>query len=493
MVGAVVEARGFGWRHASRRRPALADVSFRIESGEKVLLLGESGAGKSTLLAAIAGVVGGEDEGDFSGSLTIDGHDVRNAAHVRGLVGMVLQDPDSQVIAARVGDDVVFGCENLGLELDEMWRRASEALDMVGLDLPLDHPTEQLSGGQKQRLALAGVIAMGARVIVLDEPTANLDPVGVREVTRAMERVVARTGATLIVVEHRVDTWVDIVDRGLVLSASGELLYDAPITQLLADHGADLARTGIWVPEGILPPDLRIAVPDKQAVGGPPALITYDLASGWSTPIGGPKNVALSSGAGTVITGPNGAGKTTLALTMAGLLPPLCGHVSVTGHPGQPHQWTSADLASRIGFVFQDPEHQFLTSTVLDEMLLASRVRAVGGKRRWPWTRLPEASGVDKQRALDLLERLGLEALAAANPFTLSGGQKRRLSVATALLATPDVVILDEPTFGQDRRTFVELTQLLRELCYHGVAVAAITHDELFIRLLGDHHIEVTA
>ena len=205
---AIITARGFGYRHASRKNPAFSDLDFTVDRGEKLLLLGASGSGKSTLLAAIAGVPG-SDDGDFSGELTVS-----------GVVGMVLQDPDSQVIASRVGDDVAFGCENLGVSREETWRRVRRGLELVGLDLPLDHPTAELSGGQKQRLALAGVLAMGADIIVLDEPTANLDPAGVQEVVRAVTRVAAETGATVIIVEHRVATWQGVVDRCMVL---GEL------------------------------------------------------------------------------------------------------------------------------------------------------------------------------------------------------------------------------------------------------------------------------
>ena len=151
--GAAIRATGFGWRHAGRLRPTISDLDLDIEPGQRVLLLGESGSGKSTLLAAIAGVLGGDDEGDRQGTLLVDGHPPEQA---RGVVGMVLQDPDSQVISSRVGDDVAFGCENLGVERAEIWRRVSRALELVGLDLPLDHPTAELSGGQKQRLALAG-------------------------------------------------------------------------------------------------------------------------------------------------------------------------------------------------------------------------------------------------------------------------------------------------------------------------------------------------
>lgn len=493
MVGAAVEVSGFGWRHASRKNPTLTDLSFRIEPGERVLVLGESGAGKSTLLAAMAGVLGGEDEGDFHGELRVDGTDVRDTARLRGCVGMVLQDPDSQVIASRVGDDVVFGCENLGLARAEMWTRAREALDVVGLDLPLDHPTQELSGGQKQRLALAGIIAMGARLIILDEPTANLDPAGVREVTDAIDRVVRRTGATLIVVEHRLDAWADIVDRGIVLSGVGTLLYDAPVTELFSQHGASLVQQGIWVPERFLPEGLRIPASDRREASVKSALFTEDLVTGWNEPIGVATSVRLPEATSTVITGANGAGKTTLALTMSGLLTPLGGKVRLpaTGEKA-PHELTSARLAEHIGFVFQDPEHQFLGKTVEEELLLPSRVRQAHSKRRLPWRGLPEATDVDKRRAGELMERLRLTHLAAANPFSLSGGQKRRLSVATALVSSPGIVVLDEPTFGQDRRTFLEIAELLRELTDAGCAVAAITHDAHYLQLLGDHHIEVT-
>lgn len=487
MSGAGIVAERFGWRHASRKRLALQEVSFEIAPGEKVLLLGESGAGKSTLLSAIAGVLGGGDEGDFHGSLTVAGVDVRDTGRMRGTVGMLLQDPDSQVIASRIGDDVAFGCENLGLEREETWRRVREALDMVGLELPLDHPTAELSGGQKQRLALAGVIAMGARVILLDEPTANLDPVGVQEVQEAVARVARESGATVVVVEHRVRTWQDLCTRGLVIGSDGAVLYDAPLPELLASHAADLAARGIWVPEELLPKEQRLDPVMRPLSHVQVALTAEQLVTGWNKPVGEPRTLSLPQGRSTVITGPNGAGKSTLALTLAGLLPPLGGRVQVAGYDSSPHQWSSTQLAGRIGFVFQDPEHQFLCATVAEEMLLASRVRAAGRR----WGRLPEASDTFKDRAAEILDRLGLTALAQANPFTLSGGQKRRLSVATALVTSPSLLFLDEPTFGQDRRTFAHLVTLLRELCDSGVTVASITHDDLYQQLMGDHCIKV--
>lgn len=461
---AIITARGFGYRHASRKNPAFSDLDFTVDRGEKLLLLGASGSGKSTLLAAIAGVLG-SDDGDFSGELTVS-----------GVVGMVLQDPDSQVIASRVGDDVAFGCENLGVSREETWRRVRRGLELVGLDLPLDHPTAELSGGQKQRLALAGVLAMGADIIVLDEPTANLDPAGVQEVVRAVTRVASETGATVIIVEHRVATWQGVVDRCMVLGER-QLLVDAPIGRIIADYGDSLARAGIWMP-GHDP----VFEPGGHTAGsGESAIDLHDVVTGWRQPLPGmvPITWSIPRGASTVITGPNGVGKSTLLLSMCGLLPTHAGTVGVhpdiaAGLGGDPYKWRSRDLARRMGYVFQDPEHQFVARTVLEELLVSTKVLG-----------LPE--GTVRQRAGEILAQLRLEQLAEANPFSLSGGQKRRLSVATMLINTPRVVFLDEPTFGQDRTTFVELVQLLRGLTDDGVTVVSVTHDELFHHAMADH------
>src|SRR5690606_2097620 len=181
-------------------------------------------------LHGLAGVLGGEEEGEHAGELRVGD---RSAADVRGTAGLVLQDPDSQVILARVGDDVAFGCENVGVPRDEIWQRVDESLDAVGLDVPRDRPTRALSGGQKQRLALAGALAMRPGLLLLDEPTANLDPSGVLEVRDAVLRAISRTGSTLVIVEHRVDAWLPHVDRVLVLD-SGGIVADGPPEAVIA-------------------------------------------------------------------------------------------------------------------------------------------------------------------------------------------------------------------------------------------------------------------
>lgn len=474
LVGAAapvsVVARGWGWRHATRLAWALSDVTFTIEPGERVLLLGASGSGKSTLLHALAGVLGGDDEGESAGELLVGGADPRAA---RGRVGLVLQDPDSQVMLARVGDDVAFGCENLGVSRDETWRRVTESLEAVGLDLPLDHPTSELSGGQKQRLALAGVLAMRPGLLLFDEPTANLDPDGVAQVRDSVARVAASTGATLIVVEHRVSVWRDLVDRIIVLGAGGSVLADGSPDAVLGEHGAELAASGIWVPEH--PP----ATPLRTLGATTPVIEARDLSVARAPKRVVASGIDLSVGSGRVlaITGPNGAGKSTLGLTLGGLIPAAAGIVDATplaaGSETNPYRWKSRDLLTRVGTVFQDPEHQFLARTVKDELLVGPRV-------------LGRSEAELEQVCSQLASRLRLDRLLGANPFTLSGGEKRRLSVATALATRPSMLILDEPTFGQDSRTWAELVALLAELADAGSAVVTITHDAELVDALAD-------
>ncbi len=471
--GVSIDARGWGWRHAGRKAWAVSELDLHIDAGERVLLLGASGAGKSTLIHALAGVLG-DDEGEEQGRLLLNGVDPRA---VRGQAGLVLQDPDSQVILARVGDDVAFGCENLGVPRDETWRRVHEALEMVALNLPVDHPTSALSGGQKQRLALAGVLAMRPGLLLLDEPTANLDPDGVVEVRESVARVLERTAATFVVIEHRVAVWQDLVNRVVILDADGGVLADGAPGEVLDQNADRLAASGVWVP-GVphaAPQRLR---PPHTSTG--PLLTTQNLSIARSKDAVVASGVDLSITPGEIVavTGPNGSGKSTLALTLAGLLKPAAGEVVASetlaaGASRAPIDWKSRQLLSRIGTVFQDPEHQFLAGTVRAELAVGPRALRLG-------------DDVITRRVDTLLTRLHLDRLADANPFTLSGGEKRRLSVATVLASQPSLLILDEPTFGQDFRTWQEIVALLAELADDGAAVVAVSHDPEFVSTLSD-------
>jgi energy-coupling factor transport system ATP-binding protein len=426
-----------------------------------VLLLGASGAGKSTLLAALAGLLA-EDSGERAGDGRVDGR-----------AGLLFQDPQTALVMARAGDDVAFGLENTAVPAARIWPRVDEALAAVRFPYGREHPTDALSGGEQQRLALAGVLALRPNLLLLDEPTANLDPAG----AALIRALLADVSTTMILVEHRVAEAVPLVDRVVVLSPTGVIADDAP-EKVFAEHGAALAEQGVWVPA-------PWAEPVAPRRGSPGEVLLRARAARMCVP-GGHHAVFTDldldarEGEALAVLGPNGAGKTTLALMLGGLVRPAAGSVAATARLAgadaarPPWAWRAAALAGRIGSVFQNPEHQFVTSTVRDEVALG-----------------PRRLGLGEAVVDDLLDRLRLTHLAAANPFTLSGGEARRLSVATALAAAPGLLILDEPTFGQDRRTWCELVDLLADLRTDGRGLVLVTHDDLLVSALADRRFEL--
>ncbi|WBB66956.1 ABC transporter ATP-binding protein [Micromonospora sp. WMMD812] len=465
---AAVTLRGFGWRHAGRKRWAVRGVDLRVESGERVLLLGPSGAGKSTLLAALAGLLP-EDSGEQEGTVEIDGLDPRKG---RERVGVVFQDPETQLVMARSGDDVAFGLENRGVPTGEIWPRVDEALRRVGFPYHRDRPTAALSGGEQQRLALAGVLALRPGLLLLDEPTANLDPAGGALVRSAVAGALD-ADTTLILVEHRVAEALPLVERVVVLEAGGGVRADGTPEAVFGAHGDALAADGVWVPGRIVPPRRATAAPGDLLLAAERLGLPARLA---------PTDLTVRAGEALAVLGPNGAGKSTLALLLGGLLRPGGGAVTASvelagrdaGTP--PHRWRAPALAGRIGSVFQDPEHQFVTSSVFDELALGPR-------------RAGRPEPAVRSTVADLLERLRLTALAGANPYTLSGGEARRLSVATALATAPRLLVCDEPTFGQDRRTWLELVDLFAELRDAGHGLVTVTHDPEFVAALADRQL----
>ena len=439
----------------------MTGVDLVVEPGERILLTGASGAGKSTLLAALAGLLGTEGA-ELAGELTVDGGP---PAAARGRLGMLAQDPDSQLVMTRAGDDVAFGLENAGLPPDEIWPRVDDALAAVGFPYGRDRPTQALSGGEKQRLVLAGVLARRPGLLLLDEPTAQLDPPGAALVRAAVARGTADRSATTIVVDHDAEPWLPLVDRVVEVVPGG-----------LIEHGPDwrpMARTaGLHLPP--VPPGPVLLTADGAG-------FTYRGADVAALP---PTAATLRGGRALAVTGPNGAGKSTLALLLAGLRAPTSGRVEAAaelaagvrrGHC-EPHRWRAGELVTRIGTVFQHPEQQFLTGRLRDELALGP-------------LRSGEHAAAARATAEELLERLGLAAYADANPYTLSGGQQRRLSVATALATAPRVLVLDEPTFGQDAATWRELVTLLAEQRARGCAVAVVTHDADLVTAFADERI----
>jgi len=518
--GARIELNNFSWHHPGRPEPVISGLNLTINPGEKVLLLGTSGAGKSTLLHAIAGVLHDDDGLSAGGTITLNGQDPVEA---RGTAGMMQQDPESSIVMATIGNDTAFGPENLRVPREEIWGRVTEALTAVGLShLPLDHPSSALSGGQKQRLGLAGILSMHPGAMILDEPTANLDPSGVQEVRDSILAAAQATGATLLVVEHRVSIWAPHMDRIIVLGEGSTITHDGVPDTVLTEARQDLIDAGVWVPnyvprapqsdsdnqggehgEALLraenlsitraqptPKQRRARRRTIKRLGDTPAPVPTDLPV-----LRSGINLTLHAGEHLSVLGPNGAGKSTLALTLAGLLTAPDGTLAATdtlrNHGGQTAHWdvptwTPAQMLSRIGYVFQEPEYQFIRGTVREELEL-------GPRRLAALTRTPLNEDDLTARTNELAAHLRLNHLLDANPFTLSGGEKRRLSVASALATAPKILILDEPTFGQDARTWAELVDLIRELLAGGTAIISITHDEDYTAALGGNHITLPA
>ncbi|MGP3975834.1 energy-coupling factor transporter ATPase [Streptomyces sp. 8N114] len=484
-------------------------TDLELRTGETVLLLGPSGAGKSSLALTLNGLVPHSVPADLDGTVTVRGMDSRTTTVARlcAEVGMVFQDPDAQVVTRSVLDEVCFGLENILVPAEEIVPRAVAALRTVGLGTDpagLARDPGTLSGGQRQRLALACALALRPAVLVLDEPTANLDPLGVRDFYRVLART--RTeGTTTLLIEHQLDDAVSAVDRVIVLDARARVRAEGPPGQVFGRHARLLHELGCWRPAAVeiaertgfplaeatdpplTPEDLAESVLAHAAVPEPPRPVgTGDAIR---TPDGdGPaaalrevtvrrdgrtvlKEVSLAAAPGDflAVVGPNGAGKTTVLRTMAGLIRPASGAVLVDGQPVSRKQTVRSP--SRMGYVFQNPEHQFVTGSVLAELAHGLQVGGVGEKET-------------ADRVADAMKRFGLTAHADRSPFLLSHGEKRRLSVATALITRPALLLMDEPTFAQDQASSRELLELVAQIREAGTTVVAVTHD---LQLVADH------
>lgn len=494
----IARVRGLGVVHEGESRAAPASVSFDIFPGEVVLLLGPSGSGKSTLTLALNGLIPHAVPASVTGTVTVDGIETTSTtvAALSTRVGMVFQDPDAQLVTGTVLDEVAFGPENLRMPVAEVLARAEAALHRVGLWERRAENPDRLSGGGRQRLAIACALAMGSPLLVLDEPTANLDPRGIEEVYGALGDVVAAGNRSVLLVEHNLDAAVDLVDRVVVLDREGRLFADGTVDEVLRGRADELHAMGVWLPVSALaalrlrgagfaldplpltPGELRDALeresPPRAAA---PSIRTDPASEPARDPLISVRGLRLRRGRTEVlhgidldipagefaaVVGANGAGKTSLIQAIAGVIPPPRGTVHVDGV--DVGRADASTLSSRIGFVFQNPEHQFITHSVFDEI-------AYGLRRQ----RLPEDEV--RERTMALLRRFGIEDRSGAHPFLLSGGQKRRLSVGTALVAGAPVLVLDEPTFGQDRERADELLGLLRELNAEGTTVVVVTHD----------------
>ncbi len=495
----LLRLREVGITHEGEDAATPASVSFEVSRGDVVLLLGPSGSGKSTLSLAMNGLIPHAVPATLSGQVEVAGMDTaaHSVAQLSTQVGIVFQDPDAQLVTGTLLDEVSFGPENLRLPVPEVLARAESALRRVGLWERRTENPDRLSGGGRQRLAIACALAMGAPLLVLDEPTANLDPRGIDDVYAALAELAASGDRGIVLIEHNLDAAVAFVNRVVVLDAAGVVVADGPADEILRGRADELRELGVWLPTSTLaalrlqkagylfdplpisPDELREALERQPAAtGGGAAAVSLPeaavSASGTRIEVRGltlrrsrtevltDVSLDVRDGEFLAVVGANGAGKTTLIQALAGVLTPPRGTVRVDGLDVA--RLDDRSLSKHVGFVFQNPEHQFIAASVFDEI-------AHGLRRQ----QLDDAEV--ERRTLALLDRFGLRKRAHVHPFLLSGGQKRRLSVGTALVAGAPVLALDEPTFGQDRARAEELLTLLRDLNRDGTTIIVVTHD----------------
>lgn len=503
-------------RYPGRKHPTLEHVSLDFSQGETVLLLGASGSGKSTLALALNGLIPHSLGAITTGRVVVDGFDTQthSVAEIARRVGIVFQDPEAQFVTLKVEDEIVFGLENLRVPREQMQTLVSAALANVGM-LPFNQRcVDQLSGGQKQRVALAALLAMEPQVLIFDEPTANLDPIGTQDVFALIAAHKARHTHTIVLIEHKLDELMHLIDRVVVLGERGAIIANGSPRAVFRDYAAALHHHGVWMPQicllahrlrerGVLldpfPVTLEEAVMGLGGESGrkgkeghlfhPLPRLPLSPSRFLAVEV---RNLSFRYGANNVldhvsfavpqgdflaIVGANGAGKTTLAQHIMGILQPPRETVFVDGQDVS--RAAARTLVQRIGYVFQNPEHQFIADSVFEEVAYGLRILG-----------LTEFELEAKANAL--LERFGLLRYGKANPFTLSHGEKRRLSVATMLAMGQQTLILDEPTFGQDQRNAEAMMALLRELHAEGHTIIIITHD---MALVAEHakHVVVMA
>ncbi|MGO1544908.1 MAG: ABC transporter ATP-binding protein [Gulosibacter sp.] len=495
----LIRVDALGITHRDAVRPTPNNVSFEVRRGEALLILGPSGCGKSTLSLALNGLIPKDMWADVSGRVELSGHDLESLelAETSQYAAMVFQDPDAQIVAATIYDEVAFGPENLCVPAAEMDRRVERALRHVGLWERRDDAPELLSGGGRQRLAIAAALAQGAPLIVLDEPTANLDPRGAREVYEVLAELLATGEIGVVLIEHNLDEALRIATKVLVLDATGHPVLTGTPQAAFIEHREKLTELGVWLPvattvgahlqrAGWAIPELPLTIAQLRgqlAAAPQPEVPVEPMPEAVQEPV--PRRDAIltarnlnihrghreilrrisldiPAGAFIAVVGPNGAGKTTLLQTLAGVERPPKATVSIDGRDVS--KLRVRDLRDRIGYVFQNPEHQFLANTVRDELSLELRAQRF-------------SEDAIASRTADALSRFGLEEVAELHPFLLSGGQKRRLSVATALVSGAPVLVLDEPTFGQDQARAAELIEMLSSLNAAGTTVLMATHD----------------
>ena len=491
----IISFKNFSFQYRAQKKPTLQDINLDIYPGERVLIAGPSGSGKSTLAACINGLNPFSNPGECTGTLMVDGVDAPHSSifDLAGHVGTVLQDPDGQFIGLTVGEDIAFSLENNCTPQPEMKAIVQHAAELVGIENHLGFAPHELSGGQKQRVSLAGVMVDDVKILLFDEPLANLDPATGKQAIELIDTIQQKTDTTVLIIEHRLEDvlWRN-VDR-IVLVNEGRILADMRPDDLLS--GSLLAENGIREPlyltamryAGIAvtpekhPAHIDSAVLDKadtarlhswfQAEPLPalkpapePLLEVRDLCFGYNKGQHTLQNVSFSIGKGEMVSivGRNGAGKSTLSKLICGFETQDSGEIYLNGKELKDENIRRR--AKHIGYVMQNPNQMISKTMIYDEVAMAL-----------------QGSGLTEEqiqeKVEDTLKVCGLYPFRKWPVSALSFGQKKRVTIASMLVQDPELILLDEPTAGQDFRHYTDIMEFLQGLNTRGVTVVMITHD----------------
>ena len=491
----IISFRNFSFQYRAQKRPTLSDIDLEIYPGERVLIAGPSGSGKSTLAGCINGLNPFSNPGECTGTLTVDGVDAPHSSlfELSAHVGTVLQDPDGQFIGLTVGEDIAFALENSCTPQDEMHAITRHAAELVGIENHLGYAPHELSGGQKQRVSLAGVMVDQVKILLFDEPLANLDPATGKQAIELIDEIQKKTDTTVLIIEHRLEDvlWRN-VDR-IVLVNGGTILADLRPDELLS--GSLLAENGIREPlyvtalryAGVdITPDKHPAHVDSLVLDDTdtqklrdwftarprpaaqperePLLEVKSLSFGYQKGQQTLRDVSFSIGKGEMVSivGRNGAGKSTLSKLICGFETPDAGEIFLNGKPLA--EENIRRRARHIGYVMQNPNQMISKTMIYEEVAL--------GLQR---------SGLTEEQIREKVEATlrvcGLYPFRNWPISALSFGQKKRVTIASVLVLDPELILLDEPTAGQDFRHYTDIMEFLRGLNARGVTVVMITHD----------------
>lgn len=491
----IIEFKNFSFKYRAQKEPTLKDINLAIYPGEKVLIVGPSGSGKSTLAHCINGLVPFSYEGEMSGSYSIKGQNPKKLGifGLSQIVGTVLQDTDGQFVGLTVAEDVAFALENECTPQDEIFKKVDEVAEMVDISNLLDHSPSELSGGQKQRVSMAGVVISDVDVLLFDEPLANLDPATGKRTISLIDKLQKENNATILIIEHRLeDVLYEDVDR-IIVFGNGQIIADTRPDELLATdvlkeqgireplYVTALKHAGCRIdasskPQHISTMDLSTykdslqawfeKAPEKQHPQLKDEILKIeDLSFAYDNNnyVLNHINLSIREGEMMAIVGKNGAGKTTLSSLICGFNNPTSGKIYLAGQDISP--LSIRERGEQIGLVMQNPNQMISKPMIYDEVALGLQVRGV-----------PEEE--IKERVYETLKICGLYKFRNWPVSALSFGQKKRVTIASILVMNPKIMILDEPTAGQDYRHYTEIMEFIKEINEkYGITIIMITHD----------------